>query len=84
MTRQEIMDTYDINEQGVITNPGKFEGEMLYVPYFWDAYMNGNGDWEDDFTVFTVEPDDISEFPELMNTTFIKLYEDDQGFVSEI
>lgn len=36
MTRKEIAETYKVDERGVIRSPGKFEGEPIYVPYFWD------------------------------------------------
>jgi len=39
MTREQITSEYNIDDNGIIRNPGKFEGEMLYVPYFWDAYQ---------------------------------------------
>ncbi len=29
MTRKEITNEYDVNEHGIIQNPGQFEGEML-------------------------------------------------------
>jgi len=28
-------------EDGIIKNPGKFEGETLATPYFYDAFLNG-------------------------------------------
>src|SRR3990167_6048654 len=30
-----------------ITNPGRFEGENIYIPYFWSAYLNGCADSDD-------------------------------------
>ena len=48
MTRQDILDEYKVDEHGIIRNPGKFEGEMLYAPYFYDLIMNGDGDVEYD------------------------------------
>jgi hypothetical protein len=43
MTRVDIEMDYKV-VNGRIRNPGKFEGEMLYVPYFWEAYLNGCAD----------------------------------------
>jgi hypothetical protein len=82
MTRQEIETSYQINKQGIITSPGKFEGEMLYVPYFWDAYLNGLVDDDDGGVLtFLVDGEDRAMFPELGNATKVHLESDDAGFV---
>jgi hypothetical protein len=81
MKRTDIEAEYTI-ENGVIRNPGKFEGEPIYAPYFWDALLNGFADSDDDgVAVFDIEASDIEQFPELANVERIALYESDQGFV---
>lgn len=83
MTRAQIEHDYQI-ENGRITSPGKFEGEMLYVPYFWDAYLNGFSDKDDGrIILFRITAQDRKEFPELGNRRTVKLYETDNGFVCE-
>ena len=47
MTREEILKDYTVDASGRIRTPGQFEAEMLYVPYFWDAYLNGFSDRDD-------------------------------------
>ena len=88
MTKQEIIKAYDVNEQGVITSPGKFEGEMLYVPYFWDHVMSGMGEsFPDDngtqTEAFCIIPEDAEEFTELADDVgrYLYLWEDSQGFI---
>ncbi|MGH9890685.1 MAG: hypothetical protein ACREA0_01615 [bacterium] len=44
MTREEILKKFTVNEHGIIQSPGKFEGEMLYAPYFYDATLDGRGE----------------------------------------
>jgi hypothetical protein len=44
MTREEILANYTVSDRGTILSPGKFEGEMLYVPYFWGMSMEGGCD----------------------------------------
>jgi hypothetical protein len=85
MTRKELLEMYDVDAQGIIRNPGKFEGEMLYVPYFWDLYMNGcaTNETEDSILIFVVEPEDAEAFPELEDKEQVRLWEQDQGFVVE-
>ncbi len=86
MTRQEILDTYDVNEYGVIENPGKFEQEMLYVPYFSDdcdeelSFMeDGCGEYAG---LCRISDKDRIEFPELGTAAYILIIEDVRGFVS--
>ena len=35
----------NVNEHGIITDPGKFEGEMCYVPYLWDMVGEGEDEY---------------------------------------
>jgi len=83
MTRQEIESQYTV-VNGRIHSPGQFEGKMVYVPYFWDAFLNGFAD-RDNGTVlgFDVSPEDKKEFPELKGRRTVKLYQRDDGFVCE-
>lgn len=52
MTRGDIIATYNVDERGIIRSPGKFEGEQVFAPYFWEAYLDGGAD-EDDGNVLT-------------------------------
>lgn len=56
MNREEILKEFTVNERGVITSLGKFEGEMLYAPYFYDMLLNGDGD-----PMYDDIPEDISD-----------------------
>ena len=86
MTRKEIEENYEVKD-GIIQSPGKFEAELVYIPYFWDFYMNG---WEDDrdyfdgvpFSGYVVTEEDRKEFPELVGIYGVILYESGQGFVN--
>ena len=90
MSRQEIEKAYDVNDSGVITSPGKFEGEMVYVPYFWDIVLNGGADENLSDNGVNVDRiviigDDITEFDDVLSLDdvdcSIDLWEDDSGFV---
>lgn len=86
MTRDEILAAYKVDANGIIRSPGKFEGEMLYVPYFWDMALQGFSnmefDDEDNRTdAFTINADDRALFPELGDAARIELFESEQGFV---
>lgn len=82
MTRTEIEATYKI-QNGIIMSPGKFEGEPIYAPYFWDLVMDGGADeTEDDGDIFRISAEDRREFPEIdRDTTTIRIWEDGNGFV---
>ena len=85
MTRRDIETSYKIDSNGVIRDPGQFEGEMLYVPYYWDAYLNGCADRDDgDVLGFDVTPEDKAQFPELKRRRTVKLCQRDDGFVCEV
>lgn len=79
MTRQEIFDLYEVRD-GIIRSPGKFEGERVWVPYFYEDAEN--------FCVFDKQieldilEDDREVWPELpANAERIILTEDENGFV---
>jgi hypothetical protein len=86
MTRQDILKEFTVNERGVIQDLGKFENEMLYVPYFWDAYMNGFSDSDDGrILTFKVTPEDRAQFPEISKKKrVVKLLQRDDGFVVQV
>lgn len=84
MTRKQIEREYHV-VNGRIRTPGSFEGEMLYIPHFWDIAMNGFAD-RDNGTVygFDINASDKQEFPELKGHRTVKLYQRDDGFVCEV
>jgi hypothetical protein len=88
MTREEIIKDYKV-VNGRITRPGKFEGEMIYLPYYYDVGLNGFADSDEnanDYSVwrFRVDEEERQEFPELGLKTWVSLIEGDSGFVTEI
>lgn len=52
---------FDFGPDGRIKNPGKFEGEMLYIPLFWEDSLEGccdqnnDGSWGMDVSVSDLE-----------------------------
>lgn len=42
MNRAEVEKDYKV-ENGIITSPGKFEGEPIFVLHFWDCVLDGMG-----------------------------------------
>ena len=82
MTRAEIRKRYNVDSDGIIRSPGKFEGEPLYTPYFWFMALDGGGDEEDGNAIlFTIEEEDRDQFPELGTIKKIAVEEDENGFV---
>lgn len=77
---KEIRDECDAD----VSRPGKFEGEAIYVPYFWAAAQNGLQDevWGD-YDMFKVSETDRNIFPELAKVDVVVLTENEQGFVVE-
>lgn len=83
MTRHDVLRTYDVKE-GVIHSPGRFEGQALYVPYFWNAYLCGNAhEVGADLIQFTVLSSDRTQFPELGSRVVVQLRQRSDGRVVE-
>lgn len=69
----------------IIFSPGKFEGEARYVPYYWEIYLNGFADADENSVLrFKVTKEGRKLFPELKKRRMVSLVEDNQGFVIEI
>jgi hypothetical protein len=89
MTKAEIALQYEVDEFGRIKSPGKFENEMYYAVHYWNCVLDGfaDEDYEENGTMYAIinlTPDDFKNYPELNNldgVEFLKLWENDNGFV---
>ena len=75
-------DEYE-TKNGIITSPGKFEGEPSFVPKFWNYVLEGFGEdigSNPTMTRIDVEEDDRSH-PILALCKSVVLWEDNNGFV---
>lgn len=87
MNKTEIAEQYNINEHGVITSSGKFEGEMYYAVNFWGCALDGFCDRDEvleDGTIvaiFDLDAQDYKDYPELEGNTILSIWENDNGFV---
>jgi hypothetical protein len=84
-TRSDIEALLELDVNGVIITPGKFEGSPAYVPYYWDKGLDGWADDEPDEVsyLFYITKEDINEFPELSCKDRVVVTIDDYGFVYE-
>lgn len=82
MSRSDITGRYTIRE-GRIQDEGPFKDQMLYVPYFWEAYLRGDAHdvSQDHMVLFGVHSEDLREFPELTNRSVVRLKQDGQRVV---
>jgi hypothetical protein len=78
----------NVDENGLICDPGKFEGEPLYVPHLWEVVLRGDGEPADDpdrpgaaMDIVTLTDDDKRRFPALSGFDQALLWADDNGFV---
>lgn len=83
--RDELLQQYDVNDRGIITTSGKFEGEPLWAPYFYEfasdgeeLSFEGSGDY---ISLIEISEEDRREFPELPGGKYIYLVESMGGFV---
>ena len=72
---EEILNGYDVLD-GIIQNPGKFEGEPIHTLYFYNCMLDGCGD------SFLLEPEDheLFDIPTIYN--WVTVFEDNNGFVT--
>jgi hypothetical protein len=75
---------FSVDQYGLITDKGKFEREPLFMPYFYEKFLSGDGDCCDaDGTVlFFINDDDRKLFPSLADCETIILIFHDNGFVT--
>jgi len=71
---EEIRSGYTFSRNGIVTSPGKFEGESIATLYYYDAFLNGDG------PVFEVSDEEKSAFD--IDSPFVYLAESNDGFVS--
>ena len=85
-----IREEYDIVD-GIIRNPGRFEGECEWVPYFWELALDGDGEDVSEYdeeggcigcsaTRFTVDYEESYVFGLECGAT-VEVSQDSQGFV---
>jgi len=72
---------------GVIIEPGRFEGEMYYAPYYYDLSLSGFADsvefiGDTQVDIFNLSFEDWDKFPELKGCEMLELWVDGNGFVS--
>jgi hypothetical protein len=83
--RKEIESDYKI-KSGIIQSPGKFEGEPVYIPYFFELILKGMQDttvYQGGMPIdgFKITPDDIDTFPELGKIKEIAIWQRSDGSV---
>ena len=79
----DIRKEFTLNAKGHIANAGKFEGEPLWIAYFYNKGLLGFSDWDDGKQFkFVITKDDRDLFPDIPpKRRVIYVWEDPQGFV---
>lgn len=90
MTRADIERDYRV-VSGRITSPGKFEGEPVFAPFFYEQALEGFGLVDSDVGLSHFRDDsscrlsifeaDRASFPELGTARWVIVREDEDGFV---
>jgi len=91
MTKEEYLQGIGLTvlKDGIIASLGKFEGEMVYAPYFYDQasfgeeisyFQDGAGEY---VSLVAVDQEARELFPEIgADTAYMGVCESEQGFVS--
>ena len=85
-----IREEYNVVD-GIIRNPGQFECECEWVPYYWELALNGDGDDLSDYdesgeivggivSRFVVDSEEADAFGLYCGAT-VEIFQDSQGFV---
>ena len=86
-----IREEYDVLD-GIIRNPGQFEFEPEWVPYYWELALNGEGEDISDYdesgeivggfvSRFVVDSEEADAFG-IERGAMVGIYQDSQGFVT--
>ncbi len=88
MTIEEVRGKYDVDPNGIIRSPGKFEGEHWSSVAAYDIVMNGGANdtlyWSDGMvTDIILTGNELRKEWDLdQDTVAVSLEETDQGFIS--
>ena len=78
----QLASKYNVNKRGFITDPGKFEGEPAYAPYYWQQGLDGSWDEDENGVYFFLLGDaDYAAFPVLKGEYGLAIEESEQCFV---
>lgn len=85
MNRELVFAMFQVDETGIIRTPGPFEGQNLYIPYFWYLHISGyREDVHDGIITFQIRMEDRAQFPELANRDVVRLKQQENGMIVEI
>lgn len=74
MTRGEIFANYPVSPVTGRIRDGLFAGQAVYVPHFWQRYVDGQSDGGEDNDInFIVLLEEKEEFPELGDKAHVVL-----------
>ncbi len=89
----EFASDFNVDKYGLITNPGKFERECQWLPYYYNMALLGAQDevmceyYEDgdevmySYDIFHLGPRDWELWPDLIDVRCIAIWEDIYGFI---
>jgi len=84
--RQQLEEAYKVNSAGIIESSGRYEGEKIYVPYFYEAWLDREADFKEAGAIgFIVNHEDVELFPEFLKEgEIVRVYlADSSGAVYE-
>ena len=74
-TIKQLESEFDV-KNGIITNPGKFEGETLATPFYYEIMLDGEGD------IIEIEVSERAGFDIDDKYNFVVVCESSDGFAS--
>ncbi len=82
MTRTEIEAMYQIDAEGFIDSEGPFKDTPMWLPFFWNAAMEGVAEMEyNGISVFHIGEGERAEFPDLHDVTRLHVWMKKDGSI---
>lgn len=85
MNREELLRLFEVDGNDIIISEGFFQGQALYIAYFWYFYVTGyTEDKQDEILSFTVRGEDRAQFPILHGREKVRLQALADGRIIEV
>ncbi|MBI5931753.1 MAG: hypothetical protein HY862_20755 [Chloroflexi bacterium] len=85
MNRELVFTMFQVDDAGIIRSPGPFEGQNLYIPYFWYLHISGyRENVQEGIVIFRVRMEDRAQFPELSDREIVQLTQQENGTIVQL
>jgi hypothetical protein len=85
MTREELLNIFQVDENDIIQNDGPLRGQPLYIAYYWYLFITGYTEsLVDNILMYRVRIEDRVQFQELTEREKVQLKRNADGRIVEV